>query len=113
MRRIALLIGSVIASVAASLCCIFPLVAAVTGFGTLAAAAQWESFRPYLLAVTVVLLVSAILLIYRDSKTACAPGEACASKGFARWNIWSLVCVAGLVIGVAGFPCFSGAAVLA
>ncbi|MBN9661639.1 MAG: heavy-metal-associated domain-containing protein [Acidobacteria bacterium] len=113
MRRTVLLLSSVLAAAAASLCCILPLVAAVTGFGALAAAAQWESSRPYLLGVTAVLLVSGLLLVHRDSKAACVPGEACASKGSGRWNILAVVCIAGLVIGIASFPYYSGTAVLA
>jgi len=113
MKKTALLISSILSAVAASLCCILPLVAAVTGFGTLAVAAQWESFRPLLLGVTVALLGSALLLVYRDSKTRCTPEGACTSMGSSKWNRWSLLCVAGLVIGVATFPYYSSTAVLA
>lgn len=113
MRRTTLFLSSILAAGAASLCCILPLVAAVTGFGTLAATAHWESYRPILLAVTTGLLTSGFLLLYRDSKTGCASEAACTSKGSIRWNLWSLLCVAGLVIGIAAFPYFSSTAVLA
>lgn len=112
MRRTGLFISSIFAAVAASLCCILPLVAAVTGFGTLAAVAHWESYRPALLAVTAVLFASGLLLVYRDSRTKCSPEGAC-TNGSSRANLWSLLCIAGLVIGVATFPYFSSTAVLA
>ena len=114
MKRTGLFVSSVVAALAASLCCILPIIAAVTGAGTLAAATQWESWRPYLLALTALLFLSGLLLANRDSKSACAPGEACTSKGPSRWNVWSLVFVAALVIGVAAFPYYySGEAVRA
>jgi len=90
MRRIGVFLSSVVTAVAASLCCILPLVAGVTGVGTLAAAGEWERLRPYLLAVTALLLLAGLLLAYRDSKRACAPGEACTAKGSSRWNVWSV-----------------------
>ena len=113
MKRTGMFLSSVVAAVAASLCCFLPLVAGVTGLGTLASATRWESLRPYLLALTALLLLSGLLLVYRDSKRACAPGEACASKSASRWNVWSVACVTALVIGVAAFPYYSGAAVQA
>jgi len=113
MRRIGVFLSSVVTAVAASLCCILPLVAGVTGVGTLAAAGEWERLRPYLLAVTALLLLAGLLLAYRDSKRACAPGEACTAKGSSRWSVWSVACVTALVIAVAAFPYYSGAPVQA
>jgi mercuric ion transport protein len=113
MRRNGLFISSILAAVGASLCCILPLVAIVTGAGTLAAAAQLESYRPFLLALTGVLFVSGLLFVYRDSRTTCSSEGICAPNGSRNWNLRSLFCIASLVIGIAIFPYLSSPAVLA
>lgn len=108
-KRKGLLLGaSVAAAIGASLCCILPIVAAVTGAGVLAAGATFEKWRPYLLGVTGLLLAGGFLWAYRDHKKACAPGSLCATKPMSRWNFVALGIVALLVIGLAAFPYYSG-----
>ncbi|MBI3473014.1 MAG: cation transporter [Candidatus Solibacter usitatus] len=96
------------AAIGASLCCILPIVAAMTGVGVLAAGATFERWRPYLLGVTGLLLAGGFLLAYRDHKKACVPGSLCATKPMSRWNFMALGIVALLVIGLAAFPHYSG-----
>jgi mercuric ion transport protein len=108
-KRKWLLGGSVAAAVAASLCCILPILTAVTGVGVLAAGAKFESWRPYLLGVTGLLLGTGLFLAYRDYKKACAPGSLCATKPMSRWNLAALGLLAVLVAGLAAFPYYSGA----
>lgn len=108
-KRKGLLLGaSVAAAIGASLCCILPIVAAVTGAGVLAAGATFERWRPYLLGVTGLLLAGGFLLAYRDYRKACVPGSLCATKPMSRWNFMALGIVALLVIGLAAFPYYSG-----
>lgn len=113
MKRFSLLLSSIFAAVAASLCCILPLVLAGTGLGGLAAAAVFESWRPYLLALTAVLLVTGLALAYRESKRECAPGDVCAAKPKNRRNVLTFGVVAGLVVAIAAFPYYSGVVVQA
>jgi copper chaperone CopZ len=101
--------ASVAAAVAASLCCILPILTAVTGIGVLAAGARFEIWRPYLLGVTGLLLGAGILLAYRDRKKACAPGSLCATRPVSRWNVIVLGTLTALVAGLAAFPYYSGA----
>jgi copper chaperone CopZ len=108
-KRKWLLGGSVTAAVAASLCCILPILTAATGVGILAAGARFESWRPYLLGVTGLLLGTGLFLAYRDYKKACAPGSLCATKPMSRWNLAALGMLTVLVAGLAAFPYYSGA----
>jgi len=103
-----LLGASVVAAIAASLCCILPIVAAVTGAGVLAAGAAFERWRPYLLGAAGVLLAGGLLLAYRDHRKACEPGSVCAARPGSRWNLMALGILALLVIGLAAFPYYSG-----
>jgi mercuric ion transport protein len=87
MRRSLIFGGAAIAAVAASLCCILPIVAAVTGIAALAAAAVFEHLRPYLLAVTAGLFVFGVVTAYRDYRRGCAPGKVCATRPMQRRNV--------------------------
>jgi len=80
-KRKGLLLGaSVAAAIGASLCCILPIVAAVTGAGAIATGVAFEKWRPYLLGLTGLLLAGGFLLAWRDHRKACAAGSLCATK---------------------------------
>jgi copper chaperone CopZ len=98
----------VIAALAASLCCILPVTAAVTGLGVFAASGVFGKWRPHLLGVTGLLLTAGVALAYRDYRKACAPGSLCATRPVNRWNLLALGLVAVLVLGLAAFPYYSG-----
>jgi mercuric ion transport protein len=108
-RRKLLLGASVAAAIGASLCCILPILAAVTGAGAIAAGVAFEKWRPYLLGVTGLLLASGFLVTYRDHKRACAAGSLCAAKPMSRWNYIALGILAAGVVALAAFPYYSGA----
>jgi copper chaperone CopZ len=104
-----LLGASVAAAIGASLCCILPIVTALTGLGVLAAGAKLEPWRPYLLSVTGLLLGAGILFAYRDHRKACIPGSLCANKPLSRWNVIALGTLAVLIGSLATFPYYAGA----
>lgn len=101
--------GSLMAAVAASLCCILPIVAVVAGAGTMAAGAVFERWRPYLLGASGLLLAGGFFLARRDRRTACAPGSLCATKPMGAWNRIALGLLAMGVVALAAFPYYSGA----
>ena len=101
--------ASVGAAIAASLCCILPILTAVTGLGVLATGAALEKYRPYFLGTTGLLLAGGFVIAYHDHRKACKPGSICATKPMSRWNFVALGTVAALVIGLAAFPYYSGA----
>jgi copper chaperone CopZ len=76
--------GAVIAAIAASLCCIGPVLFAALGLGAFGAASLFEAARPYLLAGAVLLLAVGFYWTYFRRQAACGPGEACATKPVSR-----------------------------
>jgi mercuric ion transport protein len=103
------LLGAVAAAIGASLCCILPILAAVTGAGAIATGVAFEKWRPYLLGITALLLAGGAFFAWRDHKRACAPGSLCATKPMSRWNYGALAVLAAGVIALAAFPYYSGA----
>lgn len=73
------LIGGIIAAIAASLCCVGPLVLVMLGIGGawVGNLAILEPFRPYFLGAAIIALFFAWKKIYR-TPVACAPGSLCA-----------------------------------
>lgn len=83
------LTGGVFAGLAASLCCIGPLLSLSLGLGSFAASAWFAQWRSVLLAVTFVLLGLAWWLTYRRPKTDCADGTCVRPPGkAARISLW-------------------------
>lgn len=98
-----MVVGSVIAAGAASVCCIGPVVAAAIGAGALGAAStQLEPYRPWLLGLTVLLLGLAFATTYRREPAPCADGScAPSSRRTAKIVLWVAVALVGLL---AAFP---------
>jgi copper chaperone CopZ len=80
--------GAVLAAFAASLCCVGPLLFVALGLGAFSAASVFESMRPWLLGVTAVFLAIGFYRAYFKRETACASGEACATKPANRAGLW-------------------------
>jgi copper chaperone CopZ len=109
LKRMRWLVGaSVAAAIGSSLCCIIPIMAAVTGIGMIAAGVAFEPWRPYLLGITGLLLGAGFLLTYRDYRRACSPGRLCATKPKSRRSFGALGVVAMAAVGLAAFPYYSG-----
>lgn len=99
------LIGGVIAAVAASVCCIGPLILVLLGIGGAWAGnlAVMEPFRPYFLGAAAIFLFFAWKKIYRPV-TACMPGSACAAPRTARMYKVLFWLVAALITLAIVFP---------
>lgn len=94
------LTGGVFAGIAASLCCIGPLVALSLGLGSFAASAWFAQWRPVFLGFTFVLLGLAWYLTYRKLKVDCEDGTCALLPGkAARISLWlgTLVAVAAAI----------------
>lgn len=100
--------GSVFAAIIASLCCILPIVFALTGFSILGASALFDAWRPYLLGLTFGLLGLGFYFAYRPQKVQCAPGTACAMPATNRSGRLMLWLATAAVILFAAFPYYSG-----
>jgi len=108
MKDKAFIGASLIAGIAASLCCVLPIVFAVVGASIVGASAFFAAWRPYLLGITFLLLAVGFYFAYRKPNEACEPGAACAvpsmnSKG--RTGLWIAT---AFVILFAAFPYYSG-----
>ena len=83
------LTGGVFAGLAASLCCIGPLLSLTLGLGSFAASAWFAQWRPVFLAATFLLLGLAWYLTYRRPKVDCADGSCARPPGkAARMSLW-------------------------
>ena len=100
--------GAVIAALAASLCCLGPLLFLVLGLGVFSAAAVFEAARPYLIGAAVLLLAFGFYRVYFRRQAACAPGEACESKPINRATRIGLWIALIAVLAFALSPYYAG-----
>ena len=91
-----------IAAVAASACCIGPVVLSLAGAGALGAAAvRLEPVRPYFLALTGVLLAAGFYVTYRRPSLAdCGPDSTCApgTNRTAKMLLWVAALIVALLV---------------
>ena len=102
-----LTVGTVVAAIAASLCCVLPVTVVVLGVGSAALGATFEPFRPYFTVVTLALLAFGFYQAYRP-RPECAPGESCSipeNRGSQRLTLWIIASIAMLLLA---FPLYVG-----
>lgn len=99
--------GSIVSGIAASACCLGPLVLSILGMSGAAAAHTLAPWRPYLLVITYGLLGLAFYLTYRPATEACAPGGACAVSTSSRLGRATLWIAALIVVLSTAFPWYS------
>ena len=102
-------VGTVLAAVGASLCCILPVAVALLGVGSAALGAQLEPFRPYFIGLTVVFLGFAFYRAYKPEAEECAPGESCAVPRNRRRQRILLWIVAAAAVALLAFPYYVNA----
>ena len=113
MKERGALVGSLIAGLLASACCIGPLLLGGVGLGSLGLAAALAPLRPWLLGLTVVLIAVGFFLAYRPQAAAsCVPGQACAKPASRRGQRVALWLVTVLAAALATYPSW-GARLLA
>ncbi len=102
-----LTVGTVVAAVAASLCCVWPVAVVVLGVGSAALGAIFELFRPYFTVVTLALLAFGFYQAY-SPRSECAPGDSCSvpeNRNGQRLVLWIIASVAMLLLA---FPFYVG-----
>jgi copper chaperone CopZ len=109
MKEKAFIGASLLAAIAASLCCVLPIVFALGGFAIVGASAFFDSLWPYFLIATFALLGVGFYLAYRKPKHACEPGSACARPHVNRFGRVGLWIATALALAFAAFPYYSGA----
>lgn len=103
-----LMAASVGAATAASLCCILPVVFALTGFSIVGAAAFFGGARPYLLGLTFILLAIGFYFVHRSRRESCALASGGATQQMQRSGRLVLWLATGATIVFATFPYYSG-----
>ena len=97
--------GGVLGALAASSCCILPLI--LFGLGVSGAwignFTQLAPYQPYFIAATIGFLGYGYWLVYRSSQVACADGEACARPLPNLLTKAGLVLATILVVAALGF----------
>lgn len=94
-------VGGIAAAVIASLCCIGPVLVVLLGAGSTAAFSIFAVYRPYLIALTSVLIGLAFYLTYRKREVNCEDGT-CKVESANKWvkrGVWTATIVAVLAIG--------------
>ncbi len=97
------------AAVASSLCCVLPIIFALTGAGVLGASAFFAEWRPYFLSVTFAFLSAGFYMAYRRPRETCEPGAACARPAVNRSGRIGLWVATTVVLVFATFPYYSEA----
>jgi len=98
--------GVIIAAIAASVCCVGPLLLLGLGIG-----GAWvgnltalEPFRPYLMTLTLLVLAYAFYKIYKPKAEVCVPGSYCANPKSDKINKITLWISTVFVIGLLATP---------
>lgn len=99
--------GAILSGVAASLCCIGPLLFALLGISGAAFASRFEPLRPYLLVLTYALLAAAFVVSYRPRPADCGPGASCEMPRANRLGRVLLWLAAAIVVAVTAFPYYA------
>ena len=101
------LLGGVAAAIAASLCCIGPLVLVMLGVSGawVANLAVLEPFRPYFLGLAIIFMFFAWQKIYRAPAAAvCTPGSLCALPHTSQTYKFLYWVVTALIVAAIAFP---------
>src|SRR5712691_12687563 len=97
--------GGLLGALAASSCCILPLVLFSLGVSGawIGNFTQLAPYQPYFIAATICFLGYGYWLVYRSSKLACADGEVCARPLPNRLVKSGLILATILVVAALGF----------
>ncbi len=100
------LLGAVGAAVAASICCLGPLLLVALGVSGawIGSLRTLEAYRPMLMLATASFLAFAFLRVYRPRQEACAAGSTCANLATKRLSKTSLWLATLLVIALLVSP---------
>ena len=101
--------GGLLGALAASSCCILPLVLFSLGVSGawIGNFTQLAPYQPYFIAATICFLGCGYWLVYRSSKLACADGEACSRPLPNRIVKAGLILATILVMAALGLDLFA------
>ncbi len=95
-------IGGIATALAASACCVVPVVLAIVGVSGAGIASSLVPLRPYFLTATALALAAGFWFAYRGERAVDACG--CAVPRRRRWSRLGLWLGTALTLGIAGYP---------
>lgn len=102
------LLGSIIAAIVASACCVGPVIFALLGVSSAGLLSKMEPYRPILSVLTLGLLGIAFYFSYRKKPAEeCEEGSYCANPKSDKWNKRILWMATIFIIGFLTFPYWS------
>ncbi len=107
MKKFSVLVGAVFAAIAASACCILPLILGAASAGSVGLSAAFAPYRPYLIGLTLLLLGAGFYFTYRPEKAACGTDGNCAAEktlGMKRLSKATLWLVTLVTLGSMAYP---------
>lgn len=110
MKTILTYLGAALAAVAASACCWIPALLGAGAAGSLGISATLAPWRPYLLALTGLLLIAGFWMVYRKPNADCCDASGCAtpkSTWNRKLNIVAMWLVTVLAVAISAYPNFS------
>ncbi|MCL5774515.1 MAG: mercuric transporter MerT family protein [Firmicutes bacterium] len=96
-------VGSIISAIAASICCIGPVVLAILGIGGAGFFSKFEGLRQYFIVITFVLLGLTFYLTYKKREALCEDGT-CKIRSAGKWNKIAVLAATTLVVFFLVFP---------
>jgi mercuric ion transport protein len=104
-KKNTLLLSSVILAITSSLCCIVPLLTILGGISGLASSLGWvQPFRPYLIALTCIVLGIAFYQAYKPVKKDACGCDIKKSFFQSKTFLWSITLISALLMA---FPYYS------
>jgi len=105
MKRMSVLLGAVVAAIAASACCILPLLLGAASAGTAGLGAAITPYRPYFIALTVLLLGAGFYFTYRPQNSRgeaeCCDVKSGRTQRISRSLLWV---VTVFTVGALAYP---------
>lgn len=98
LTRSASMAGAVASALAASACCVGPLLFAMLGLGGAGFLVALEPYRPVFTAITVLLLGLGFYVTYRRPKVDDCACELPRANRVGRWMLWVAGGVSGVVL---------------
>jgi mercuric ion transport protein len=92
--------GSLLTAFFASICCIGPITLAILGLGGAGIFFELETYRPYLIILTIIFLSTSFYLTYRKREVVCEDGSCiiqCGSK-WSKLSLWTITLFAGIFL---------------
>lgn len=103
-----LLVGSIVASIFASACCIGPIIFAVLGLSSAGLLSKFDPYRDLISFLAIIMLATSFYFTYRKKPAEeCKTDSLCANPRSDTWNKRILWVATIIVLAILSFPKWS------